>query len=374
VSLNFDVIVIGAGIVGAACARECAAAGMHVALIERNAIACGATGAAMGHVVLMDDSPAQFALTQYSQSLWAHLREQLPADVEYQGCGTIWVARDEAELAIARAKQSAYTAHGLAAETLTREALLNLEPALSSELAGGLLVPGDIVVSPPNAARFLVSQAQDSQADVFLGRQAMQAGAGEVTLDGAITLHAPRIVIATGTDAARLLPGLPIRKRKGHLLITHPHPGFIRHQLVEFGYLQSAHGVEQDSVAFNLQPRRNGQLLLGSSRQFDIDNDTVDPAILQRMIDRAMLFVPAIAAKTPARSWTGVRAATPDKLPLIGPVGTDPTVFLATGHEGLGITTSLGTARLLADRFLDRTPAIAPEPYLPVRFQTQTAH
>jgi D-hydroxyproline dehydrogenase subunit beta len=188
-------------------------------------------------------------------------------------------------------------------------------------------------------------------------------------LDDATTLRAPRIVLATGTDAARLFPGLPIRKRKGHLLITDPHPGFVRHQLVEFGYLQSAHGSEQDSVAFNLQPRRNGQLLLGSSRQFDVDDAVVDPAIVQRMIDRAKLYVPSIDTKLAVRSWTGVRAATPDKLPLIGPVAHDRTLFLATGHEGLGITTSLGTARLIADRFLDRAPAVPPEPYLPARFE-----
>ena len=72
-SATYDVVILGAGIVGAACALECARAGMTVAVIEKNAVASGATGAAMGHVVIMDDSPAQFALTKYSQSLWSAL-------------------------------------------------------------------------------------------------------------------------------------------------------------------------------------------------------------------------------------------------------------------------------------------------------------
>ena len=72
------------------------------------------------------------------------------------------------------------------------------------------------------------------------------------------------------------------------------------------------------------------------------------------MMDRATLYMPGLPSLTALRSWTGFRAATPDKLPLIGPA-EDPTVFLATGHEGLGITTSLGTARLLVDHLLGET-------------------
>jgi glycine/D-amino acid oxidase-like deaminating enzyme len=67
------------------------------------------------------------------------------------------------------------------------------------------------------------------------------------------------------------------------------------------------------------------------------------------------------------RTWTGFRAATPDKLPLIGPCPGDERLYLATGHEGLGITTSLATGKLVADQILQRTPAIPVEPYLPGR-------
>jgi glycine/D-amino acid oxidase-like deaminating enzyme len=74
------------------------------------------------------------------------------------------------------------------------------------------------------------------------------------------------------------------------------------------------------------------------------------------------------------RCWTGFRAATPDKLPLIGPCPHDDRLYLATGHEGLGITTSLGTARLLADQVLGRAPAISWEPYLPARSSQGVIH
>jgi glycine/D-amino acid oxidase-like deaminating enzyme len=158
-----------------------------------------------------------------------------------------------------------------------------------------------------------------------------------------------------------------VRKRKGHLVITDRYPGFVHHQLVELGYLKSAHSMTADSVAFNVQPRKTGQLLIGSSRQFGAEHGEIDTQMLTRMLRRAQEYMPGLASLVAIRSWTGFRAATPDKLPLIGPCPEDPRLYLATGHEGLGITTSLATGKLIADQLLHRTPAIPVEPYLPGR-------
>jgi glycine/D-amino acid oxidase-like deaminating enzyme len=151
------------------------------------------------------------------------------------------------------------------------------------------------------------------------------------------------------------------------LVITDRYPGFVHHQLVELGYLKSAHSVNADSVAFNVQPRQTGQLLIGSSRQFGAEHKDVDQEIMWRMLQRAQEYLPALAKTSAIRAWTGFRAATPDKLPLIGQWPADPSVYLATGHEGLGITTSLATARLLADQITGKASAIPIEPYLPSR-------
>src|SRR5947209_15279788 len=104
-----DVVVVGAGIVGAACARELSLAGLRVALCDSGPIGGGATGAGMGHLAVMDDSEAQFALTSYSQRLWSELAGELPRDAEYLACGSLWVAADEEEMAEARRKCDYYT-------------------------------------------------------------------------------------------------------------------------------------------------------------------------------------------------------------------------------------------------------------------------
>src|ERR1700748_3881932 len=111
-SSSYDVVVIGAGIVGATCALECARRGLKTATVERDVIGGGATAAGMGHIVVMDDSPAQFALTRYSQTLWAELSDALPADVEYDRCGTLWIARDEEEMQVVERKHASYLAAG----------------------------------------------------------------------------------------------------------------------------------------------------------------------------------------------------------------------------------------------------------------------
>ncbi len=373
-SKTYDVIIIGAGIVGAACALECVREGLSVAIVEAGLIGGGATAAGMGHVVVMDDSEAQFALTRYSQQLWDELSDELPREVEREACGTIWMAADEEEMAEAVRKQKFYTDRGVRVELLDAHSLLEAEPNLHPGLAGGLRVSGDSVIYPPCAAQFFVDQARSKGADLFLGIAVESITFDGVRLRDGATISAGLIVNATGSWSPSLTPGLQVRKRKGHLVITDRYPQFIRHQLAELGYLKSAHSLTSDSVACNIQPRKTGQLLIGSSRQFDVDSTTIDTSILVRMLDRAIEYVPGLRKLSSLRTWTGFRAATPDKLPLIGPHAEHERLYLATGHEGLGITTSLGTAKLLIAQIMNREAAIPVAPYLPARVTQETAH
>jgi len=371
---TYDVVIVGAGIVGAACADVLAERGFRIAVVDRDVVGSGATAAGMGHVVVMDDSEAQFALTHYSQRLWRELSSELPEDVEYQTSGTIWVATDDEEMAEVRRKQRYYQERRVAVDILDPQQLKEAEPNLREGLAGGLLVPEDVVLYPPCAARFLIGRAQQRGATLRLGHAVTQISEGQVRLDDGQEIAADVVVNAVGASAPELTGGIEIKKRKGQLVITDRYPGFLRHQLVELGYLKSAHSVTSDSVAFNVQPRKTGQILIGSSRQYGSEHKEVDHAILARMIRRAEEYMPALASLSAIRVWTGFRAATPDKLPLIGPSPGYKSVYLAAGHEGLGITTSLGTARILADQVQGNQPEIPIEPYLPSRATKEPAH
>jgi D-hydroxyproline dehydrogenase subunit beta len=365
-AMTYDVIIVGAGIVGSACAREFAQAGLRVAIVERELPNGATTAAGMGHVVALDDSPAQLTLTHYSRSVWRELASELPDAAEYDSRGTLWIAADDKELTEVHAKHVSYADTGIQSFILDAKELAAEEPNLRSGLSGGLLVPEDAVIRPPAAAAYFLEDATRHGA-VLLQRQAViQAGKGGVRLGDGTELRSGAVVLATGVETS-LLPWLPIQKRKGHLLLTERYRGLISHQLVELGYLKSAQKIAGDSVAFNIQPRRNGEVLIGSSRQYGNEDPTIDEPILNAMLERAYSYMPALRQVATARAWTGFRASTPDKLPLIGPT-EDSGLFLAVGFEGLGITSAPGAARLLADHLLRRPSAIPLEPYLPARF------
>jgi D-hydroxyproline dehydrogenase subunit beta len=372
-SESFEVLIVGAGIVGVACALELAAAGLAVGVLEGDVVGSGATAAGMGHITVMDDSPAQLALTRYSQTLWNTFAREAPPSHEYARCGTIWVAEDEEEMQAVHVKHAYHATYDVPSEILDAPALYAHEPNLRPGLAGGLRVPEDSVVYPPGSAALLLDRACGQGACLLHGTVTAVLEGG-VRLASGGEVRGDTVVLANGARAVDLAPELPIRPKKGHLAITDRYPGFLRHQLVELGYVKNAHAAKGDSVAFNVQPRGTGQVLIGSSRQFDAPSSAIDHGILSQMLDRAFAYLPTLPHLSCNRVWTGFRAATPDGLPLIGPHTERPGLWLATGHEGLGITTALGTAKLLAAQLLGRSPEIPFEPYLPSRNVHQAAH
>jgi glycine/D-amino acid oxidase-like deaminating enzyme len=420
-----DAVVVGAGIVGAACALALAREGLRVLSLDGGCAGGGATAAGMGHLVVMDDSEPQMALTSYSLRLWSELAAELPADCEDDPCGTLWLADGAGEMAQVDAKARSYRAHGVAAEVLDAAQLAAAEPHLRPGLAGALRVPGDRVIYPPNAARFLLARAADHGAQLWERFHVARLGSGWVEGHGE-RISAAIVINAAGAAAPALTPGLPIVPRKGHLVITDRYPGLCRHQLVELGYLKSAHGALAGSsahealagpsahgalagssahgalaessahealaassphdglagaslpnptgtVAFNVQPRATGQLLVGSSRELAGWDARFNHALAGRMIDRALAFLPSLGGAKALRGWVGFRPATPDHLPLIGAWPQVPGLWIAGGHEGLGITTSLATGHLLADLICGRRPAIDCAPFAPHRPPAATA-
>jgi glycine/D-amino acid oxidase-like deaminating enzyme len=368
---GLDVAIVGGGIVGCACAHAAARAGLRVAVFEGQRIGAGATAAGMGHLVTIDDDPAEFALARLSMQLWREWSGWQA--IERRATGTLWLAETAAQRDAAQSKLARLRAAGLRAEWLEPDALHAAEPRLARDLAGALRASGDEVAYGPEMAARLAADVRASGGRIEeMTPVAALRDDGLLLADGT-RVAAGHVLLAAGCDSVRLWPEgspLALRPRKGQLAITDRYPGFIRHALVELGYIAAAHGEDDESVAFNAQPRASGQVLLGSSRTYADTTPGVDAALLARMIRRAQRFLPDIGALQMLRCWTGFRPATPDGRPIIGriPGSARGNHWVATGHEGLGLTTATGTARVWLALLLGRTPEIDAAPYAPDRF------
>jgi glycine/D-amino acid oxidase-like deaminating enzyme len=331
----------------------------------------------MGHLVVLDEDPAERGLARLSMREMAAWPVAWRAGAASRGerpVGTLWLAETPAQQAAALAKRDRLRAVDWPAEWIDPAILHQLEPGLAPDLVGALHVPHDDVVYGPGLAFALARDVRERGGRIEVGRAVRSVAAGRLTLADGEHVDAGHVLVAAGVGTPALLPGhaLPIRPRKGLLAITDRHPGVLRHAVVELGYIDSAAGDAAESIAFNAQPRETGQILLGSTRQYDVDHPHVDPALMARLVRRAQRFLPHIGDLVLLRTWAGFRPATPDGRPLIGRLddGEGPAgLWIAAGHEGLGLTTAAGTARVWIDQVLGRTPAIDAAPFASRRFE-----
>lgn len=363
-----DVIVIGAGIVGAACALKLRQAGCQVRLFEAQTPGAAVTAAGMGHLVVLDESPDELELCLHSLRLWQDFLASRPAFREVYRCGTLWVAENEAQLAAAEARAEALNRHHWQAELLRGDALYRAEPALRAGLPGAVRVEHDMVVYPPALAALMVQELQQLGGQ-FQAHCAIRQIHGRQLIDQYGQCHsAEHIVVATGLAVPSLLPDIAIRPRKGHLAITDRYPGSLRHQVVSMNYGQANMQADALVVATNVQPRPTGQWLIGSCRQDMQHSLALDLPALTAVLSNAQALLPQLADMRIIRSWAGMRPASPDGHPLIGPHPLRPGIWLAAGHEGLGVTTALASAELLTQQMLNLPQSLASHGYLPERF------
>ena len=165
-----DVVVIGAGVVGAACAYHLAGEGVRVRLLDRSYVASGSSGACEGNVLAWDkELERELPLALRSADLWQQLANQLPDDFEYDRKGSIVVAETEAELRACAERNRVLAGLGVEGTVLDAGALRREEPYAAHDLPGGVLYPGDAQLEPRLATAALVRAAARLGADLATG-------------------------------------------------------------------------------------------------------------------------------------------------------------------------------------------------------------
>jgi glycine/D-amino acid oxidase-like deaminating enzyme len=391
-----DAVIVGAGVVGAACTLYAARAGLRVILVDRGPLAGAATGAGEGNLLVSDKEPGQeLELALLSAQLWRNLAAEplargsgddagltLGDAIEYEVKGGLVVAADAGGRAALNALAGKQREAGVEALAVAPDELHELEPLLADGLAGGVRYPQDAQVQPALAAARLVSAARQADALLRTGTAVTEVLRGP---DGTIRgvragddeIHAPAVVNAAGTwggEVARLAGvELPVLPRRGFVLVTEPLPPLIRHKVYAADYVAD---VASDSAGLQTSPvvegTAAGPVLIGASRERVGFDRSFSLPVAQRLAAQAIDLFPFLAKVAALRCYIGFRPYLPDHLPAIGPDPRVPGLYHACGHEGAGIGLAPATGHLIAELLAGRTPGFDLAPFRPERFAEQT--
>ncbi|KOG29209.1 NAD(P)/FAD-dependent oxidoreductase [Streptomyces resistomycificus] len=379
--LTCDVVVVGAGMVGAACALYATRAGLEVAVVDRGPVAGGTTGGGEGNLLVSDKGPGpELDLALLSGRLWSELAEEFGGSVEYEAKGGVVVATSPGGLAALERFADEQRAAGVVTEPVEADRLYDLEPHLAPGLPGAVHYPQDCQVMPALAAAHLI---RASGARLLTGQTVTDVLR---TPDGAVRgvrtdqgdIHAPAVVNAAGTWGSELaaLAGvaLPVLPRRGFVLVTEPLPRMVRHKVYAADYVAD---VASDSAALQTSPvvegTAAGPILIGASRERVGFDRTFSLPVVRALASGATRLFPFLADVRATRAYLGFRPYLPDHLPAIGPDPRVPGLHHACGHEGAGIGLATGTGQLIAQALTARTPDLDLTPFRPDRFTEEAA-
>jgi len=355
-----DVVIIGAGIIGSSIAYHLARLKLRVILLERCDIASGSSGACDGLVFLQSKKPGiNLQLAMESRKRFDLLARQLPVPIEYKATGGMVVIETEAELTAMRQFVAQQRESGLDVTLLDGDQARKIAPHLSEHILGATYSPLDGQVNPMSLTFGFAMGAKALGARVITGAavrgiditagkvSAVETEAGRFETDiviNAAGAHAPEIGALVGL-------GIPIRPRRGQIIVTEACPPILKHCLISAKYIAAKFNPEIAKTGgdgVSIEQTDSGNFLLGSTREFvGFDKRTTTDG-LHRIADKTAGIIPALKQVNVIRAFAGLRPYTPDGLPILGPVDAVPGFFMAAGHEGDGIALSPITGELIA--------------------------
>ncbi|MFC4532767.1 NAD(P)/FAD-dependent oxidoreductase [Sphaerisporangium dianthi] len=374
-----DVVVIGAGVVGAACAYFAARAGLSVTVVDRGSVASGTTGAGEGNILVSDKEPGpELELALLSNRLWREL-----ADIggfEFEAKGGLVVAESGEVLDALTDLAEAQDRRGVRRTPVSADELRGYEPHISAGLAGGVFYPQDAQVQPMLAAAVLLRHAPGARLRTRVTVTGLLRDGDRVT--GVRTdkgdIPAGAVVNAAGTWSGEVaaLAGvpLPVLPRRGFILVTEPVAGrlgvpLIRHKVYTAAYVTDVASDDEGlATSAVIEGTPAGTVLIGASRERVGFDRTLSIPVLETLARQAVALFPVLAGRRVIRTYCGFRPYCPDHLPVIGADPRAPGLYHACGHEGAGIGLAPATGRLIAGQLTGAAPDLDLAPFRPERF------
>ena len=354
-SAEVDVAVIGAGPIGLSVAWRAALSGCSVVVLERDEPGSGTARHAAGMLgpvaeVTAGEEPL-LALGLRSAELFGAFVDELQdasgMSVGYTRCGTLLVARDDDEASALERELALRVDLSLAVERLRPSAARRLEPALAPALRLALDVPGDHAVDPRALVSALAAALRAAGGELRCGAPvaSVDVDSGRVrgvVLEDGGTVRAARVVICAGVWSGGLR-GLAadqlvaLRPVKGQILRLHDPagPGLLT-RVIRMG-------------PSYITPRGDGRYVIGATSEERGFDQTVTAGAAFELLRDASELVPGVSELVIDEFTAGLRPATPDNLPAIGPAPGVDGLWWAVGHRRGGILLSPVTAELIVD-------------------------
>ncbi len=361
-----DVAVVGTGIVGSFVALHLADAGFKLAAIDRNGLAAGTSRASDGNLLISDKSPGLlFDMTLDSFGHWDAMIAALGNHCEYDRKGATLVTLDPRQADALREQVDSHAALGVRAEFLKPGDIHRVEPALHPDASAAGFWPDDRQVQPMLAcyqiARHLKARGVEYRFyDELTAIEPSPAGV-KLRFASGPDVSCGHLVLCTGVWTPALLKppilnqqpiDLPVLPRKGQICVLERGGATIRTKIADFAYNALVEDIDpgdpRPQTAAIVEGTQAGTILCGSSRQFVGFDTTVDMDVLKLIMRDCTRLVPGLGELRAIRGYAGLRPATPDGLPAIGPVDAHGRVLVATGHEGTGHGLAAATGAMVA--------------------------
>jgi len=374
-----DAIVIGAGVVGSACALALSEAGLKVLVIDRSTIASGTTSAGEGNILLSDKGPGpELVLAQYSRNAWFEISERIGNSFELEPKGGLVISRSEQGVAKLQNFAIEQRSVGVEAVEIGSKELHELEPYLATDISFGILYPQDAQCQPMLSTARMLRAVRDAGGTVRERETVISISSGEkgLSVRTNVALYtAPVVVNAAGTwagEIARLAGSdLPIAPRRGFILVTTPAPKLVAHKVYDADYVANVASGDADlQSSAVIEGTKSGTILIGASRERIGFDSTLNIEILRQLARQAISLFPLLAKVSLLRTYSGFRPYAPDHLPVIGEDSKISGLYHAAGHEGAGIGLAPGTGELICAAVMHQTPFMDPTPFSPKRFES----
>jgi glycine/D-amino acid oxidase-like deaminating enzyme len=386
VRYHCDVLVIGGGIIGCAIAYYTSKSGRDVTVIEKGEFVSGTSSRCDGNILAIDKDPGfDSQMSLVSQKLVDELSKELKQPFDYRAPGSILVCETEEEMEAAQKWVDRQKEVGLPFRMLDRQDIRQDSKYFADDLLGGLECATDSTVNPYLLAFNLLEGAKKmgakahKQTEVTGMRRNMDGTFTVETSNGIFTAN--HVINAAGVWAPyigeMLELSIPIKPRKGHIIVASRQEFVGPRKVMEFGYLISKFGgkrqvdpiTEKYGVALVFEPTESQNFLIGSSREFVGFNTKINNEIIKCIANRAIRFYPKMADMMVIRSYAGLRPWTEDHLPIVSEVEEIPNYYIAAGHEGDGISLAAVTGKVIMEMLNKKDTCIPIEPLRFSRFK-----